>query len=135
MELGEFEMTNDAVFLQLKHPKTQKALKDENGPVGVEIFGADSAEFKKHRRRLQDKALEARQKRNAPIYTAEDIDTEAEKTLCACIRKIVNVSWKGKALEAPADTMTLIKEMPWAAEQIDQAMADRSLFMPALSKD
>jgi hypothetical protein len=140
MEMQIFELTNSAVFVQLKHPDTDLLLfdpgpdgkDDPEKPVGVEVYGADSDQFKKHRRRAMDMGIEARSKRKT--INAEKIDNESEKTLAACISKIVNISWKGVKLEAPRDCALLIQAMPWAAEQIDEAMGDRVRFMPALSK-
>jgi len=150
MDMTEFEMTSSAVFLQLRHPEKKTLLFDQmpnpdetvggtidnpDMPVGVEIFSADSEQFKRHRRVLQNKAIKAGKNRNAEEVTAEEIEKEGEKTLAACIAKIVNMSWKGQVLEAPRDSLTLVKAMPWAADQIDLAMADRARFMPALSKN
>lgn len=141
MDFSDFELTKDAVFVQFRHPKTNVPLfdniegtndPDPEKPVGAKIYGADSEVFKKHRRQLTDKSIEARAKRKN--ITSAEIDLDAEKTLAACIVEFVNVSWKGKPLTAPNDAMLFVQKLPDFAEQIDQAMADRTLFMPALAK-
>lgn len=134
MELSQFEMTNDAVFVQLKHPDTGVPLADDNGPVGVEIYGADSEQFKAHRRAAQNRQLASRQQQGNKfkLPSAEEIDMESEKTFAGCIHKFVNISWKKQTLVAPKDNILFIQVMPWAVEQLDKAMADRVLFMPAL---
>lgn len=136
MDLSVFEMTNDAVFVQLKHPETGMLLADDNGPVGVEIYGADSAQFKAHRLAAQNRQIQNRQQQGNKfkLPSAEEIDSEAEKTFAGCIHKFVNISWQKHKLEAPRDNSLFISVMPWAVEQLDKAMADRTLFMPALQK-
>lgn len=133
MDLSSFELTQEAVFVQLLHPVTNKPLADPNGPVGVRVYGADSDEFKKHRRRLANKGLEKSFKRERA--TIEEVEAETDKTLAGCIAELVNISWKGQELKAPGDVSAFLLNMPWAGEQIDKAMADRSRFMPALPKD
>jgi hypothetical protein len=142
MELGQFELTSDAVFYQLKHFDTGVPLADENGPVGVMILGSDTDEFKKHRRKIQNRSIEIAQAaasgkkgtNASQRITAEELDEESLVTLSACISEIKNISWKGARLEAPTDNRKLLDVMPWAAEQIDAAIGNRKLFMPALSK-
>jgi hypothetical protein len=142
MDFSDFELTKDAVFVQLKHPKTNVLLfdniegtndQDPDKPVGVKVYGADSDVFKKHRRQVTDKSIEARARRKN--LSAAEIDNDAEKTLAACIAEFVNVSWQGKPLTAPNDAMLFVQKLPGFAEQIDEAMADRTLFMPALAKN
>lgn len=149
MDFSEFELTDEPVFIQLKHIRTNQPLfeqrqdkgedvDDLDKPVGVKIYGADSDVFKKHLRRVANRGLEARFNRSggnakSPI-SAEELDDETQKTMAACIAEFVNVSWKGKALKAPEDNLMFVKRLPWAIEQIDRAMADRTLFMPALKK-
>lgn len=157
MDLSEFELTDEPVFIQLEHFKTGALLfetkkeKDEEGnqfevddpdkPVGVLIYGADSEVFKKHLRRAANRGLEirfnkseGRDNKNKPPVSAEEIESETQKSLAACIAGFVRVEWKGQKLEAPKDNLMFVKRMPWAVEQIDKAMADRSRFMPALKK-
>lgn len=128
MDLKDFELVSGAVFFQLRNPQTDVLLEDGNGPVGVKILGSDSPEFKRHKRQLVNRNLERQSKRKGSL-TAEEIEDTTEKTLAACIVEIVNLSHDGKPLKAPDDCLHLIKEMPWAADQIDEAIGNRSLFM------
>ncbi len=138
MDLSTFELTTDAVFVQLSHPKTNVPLfvqkdgaDDRDQPIGVCIYGADSSQFKKRRQALQNRVIEAKSKRKN--LTAEEIDDATDQTLADCITELKNVVWKGETFTAPKDNRRFIRLMPWAVEQIDEAMADRSRFMPALA--
>ena len=145
MDMSKYEMTDQPVFFQLSDPSTGLPLfeqKDDDGrkvddpdnPVGVMIVGSDSEEFKRHMRRVTNKNLEASQKRRGKGMSAEELEEESQVTLAACIKEFHHIEWKGKTLVAPADCRLFIRVMPWAAEQIDRGMAERKIFMPALSK-
>jgi hypothetical protein len=134
MDMKQFELTDSAVFFQLKHPVTRVPLQDDKGPVGVRILGQDSEEFKRHQRQIANKGLEAAMRRGGAKPTAEELEHDANTTLSACIKELVNISWDGEALSAPADTLRMFELMPWAKEQIDSAIADRTLFIKASHK-
>jgi hypothetical protein len=141
MDFRQFEMTQDAVFLQLNHPKTGEPMFElgEDGkpnkeqPIGVRIFSADSEVFKRHQRRLQNESIENLQKKRQ-LTTAEKLEDESLNTLAACIAEIRGISWGDKPLESPADNRNLLEWFPWAKDQINTAMADRTRFMPALAQ-
>lgn len=146
MEMQEFEITQGAVFVQLNHPASGlplfeqmsdpenegKTIDNPDEPVGVEIYGADSEQFKKYQRKSRDQGIDAMSRRQR--IRAELIEENALDALAACIKSIRNISWKGQKLEAPRDNKKMLKVMPWAEDQIDRAMGDRTRFMPALSK-
>lgn len=141
MDFREFEMTQDAVFLQLNHPKSGEPMfelgedgkPDKTKPIGVRIFSSDSEVFKRHQRRLQNETIENIQKKRA-MTTAEKLDEESMNTLAACIAEIVGISWGDRPLTSPDDNLNLITWFPWAKDQINVAMTDRTRFMPALAK-
>ena len=59
MDLSEFQVVSDSpVFFQLTNPRTGKLMEDENGPVGVEIWGRDSEAFQAVNRRAINDSIE-----------------------------------------------------------------------------
>lgn len=144
MDLSKFEIVDEPVFVHLKHPVTGLLLYEQTevdgrntdnleAPVGVRVSGAESEVFKRHARAAANKSINDRQKRGK-VMSAEEIEVETKRTLAACIVELVRIEWKGEKLSSPIDNPRFIELMPWAAEQVDTAMADRKLFMPALSK-
>lgn len=147
MDLSTFEISDDATFLQLTYPagprigqpifdqkkgEDGKDIDDESKPVGVMIVSSDSEAFKTHVRRVADRNLEMSRQRGGKPMTIAAIEEEAEKSIAACIQKLVNITWKGKELKAPEDNRRFLKLMPWASEQVDKGMSQRELFMKAL---
>jgi hypothetical protein len=145
MDIQKYELTDEPVFLQFEDPDTGRKLfdtkevdgkkvDDPDKPIGVDIVGADSENYKKHMRRVTNRSLENQQKRRNRSITAEELDEEGQATLASCIHKFYNMEWRGKPLTVPDDSLPFVKAMPHFVEQIDKAMHDRRLFMPALSK-
>lgn len=146
MDLSIFELTDDAVFIQLRHPDTKQLLFEQmphperpeqmidnpEAPIGYRVFGADSEVFKKYQNKSRNLSMNAQQKRSS--LTAEQIDNEIDAALVACVAEIVRISWKGETLSAPRDVKRSFQLMPWAKEQIAEGMNDRTRFMPALAK-
>jgi hypothetical protein len=146
VDLSLFEMTDDAVFIQLRHPATKQLLFEQmphpdhpemtidnpEAPIGYRVYGADSDVFKKYQNKSRNLSMNAQQKRSS--LTAEQIDNEVETALVACVAEMVRIEWKGETLTAPRDVKRSFKFMPWAKEQIAEGMNDRTRFMPALAK-
>ena len=141
MDLSEFQVVSDKpIFFQLTHPHTRKLMEDENGPVGVEIWGRDSEAFKAvNRRAISDSIENAIQSGDTkPTLSASlgsAVEEKGSEILRACIHKFVNIKIAGKELVAPDDTQEFLDKLPWARDQVDAAIADRKRFMKASQKD
>lgn len=149
MNFEEFETIDQPVFLQLKHPATLELLfeprlnadgtprldeegKPESDPVGVMLFGQDSAPFVKRKRMLLDKRFEKVSSGKKVQIKADEVDEEAIDTIAACIHSFVCVDFEGAALaNVRGRYPAFLKKHAWAKEQIDEAIVDRSRFLKA----
>lgn len=140
MDLSEFQVVSDSpVFFQLTNPRTGKLMEDENGPVGVEIWGRDSEAFKAVNRRaindsIESALIEEEGKPKLDATLGAKVEEKSLDVLKACIHKFVNIKIGGKELVAPDDTQEFLTKLPWAKDQIDRAIADRKRFMVASQK-
>lgn len=142
MDLSQYKVSTEPVFLQFTHPLTGLPMEDENGPVGVHIVGQDSPSYKARQRKLIDdnmarlRAIKAgKDSPKALTGIGESLDVNRLETIAACVHSIDNISLDGEALSAPKDTKRMLVELPWSADQIDSAIVDRSRFMKALPND
>lgn len=140
MELNVFDITKDAVPVQLKHPVTQELLFDgdpkDNKKCCVLLYGKDSAAFKERQRMLSDKALESTLKnRGRPKLSAAELEEDNIITLVACIAGFTNMEVDGKPMgSTAAEVRSVLERFPWIAEQADENITDRSNFIKSSAK-
>lgn len=138
MDLSDFEIVRDGkTFLQLRHPVTDVPLADDNGPVGVRLYGKDSEQYQAVKLEFLRESVKGSTKGKAPVVDetlVERADQKAVQTMAACIFELVNVSCDGELMEAPKDSMAFLTKFPWAIDQIDPVVNDRSRFTKASLK-
>ena len=155
MDFSQFEMVDKPVFLQFDHPATLQPLfqprvaedgtpvmeRDEDtgeerqvmDPVGVMLFGVDSDVYKKRRREIFDERMAKANATKKANISAIEAEEEGIRTVASCIHSFVKVEFKGEALTDRARYVLFLKEHPWAKDQIDRGIADRSRFLKASS--
>lgn len=151
MDFNSLEPVKTAVFYHLKHPVTfnpmyvegEDGQPDKDEPIGVDLLGADSDEYEKRQlflteERLQkmESNLENKGKLGGVINTsAVEQDRLNLETIAACIKGWRNVKVDGEIVPYTHDNaIKLLRRFKWMREQIDKAIADRSLFMRALPR-
>jgi hypothetical protein len=113
--------------VELYHPVTGKGLS-----IFVTVVGKDSEDFKdvqshQNRRRMGKMAKGGQR---AALNLGDDVDADRIELLALCTR-----GWRGMVLNGQAVAFSaqaaesLYMKYPWMAEQVDQAIGDRSLFM------
>lgn len=140
MELASFEVKkNDYGFVHLRNPVTGEYLMTATGEgktvvplaIGVNMYGIDSPQFKKHQFAVQNQELESRRKGNKGV-TAEDLSEVT--AIRACFHSFVNCTLDGRELSSVDDLEEFLDRLPWAQEQLINGIGSRENFMPALSK-
>jgi len=113
----------DTIDVRITHPGTGE-------PIGLIIKAVSLQDDRVAvvRRRLQNKALRARNK----TTTAETIEENGNELLMAAIVGWEwggDSDWKGKKLEFTSGNLKIVlTEAPWLAQQIDTALADEAAF-------
>lgn len=96
--------------------------------ISIEVAGQDSDEFRKAEVAKRNRRLKAAQK--GKKITAEQLDEEGLDLLVNCTVSWQNVFWGKDEMECtPENVRKLYTEHPFIREQIDEAIADRTLFM------
>lgn len=144
MDFANLEMTKEPVFVQLLHPKTgaplfskmpdpenpDREIDDIHSPIGAVIHSGDSEQFKKTRRATADKLIERRMKGpNAPITNTLEIESSQKAAFLSCLVELRGIVYQSRLLSVAKDASFFYDHFPWAVEQLDIAMADRSRFM------
>lgn len=115
--------------LILRHPVTDEELRDEDGPVAITLYGADSKKFKA----AASAIAEANQRKKRKVTTLAVQEQNAVKVLAA-----VTMGWSNMCLdEAGAlefnrqNVIDVYTKFSWIREQVDEFIADRSNFLQA----
>lgn len=115
-------ITPDTLDIEIRHPGTGE-------PTGLVIkaVSLQSEQVKAVTRRLQNKALRARNK----VTTAETIEQNAIEILAAAVVGWTwggEADWKGKKLEFLAGNVKIVLSEGWLATQVDEALRDEAAF-------
>lgn len=118
--------------LELVHPVTK-------APLGqfITVLGKDSKPFRDHIRRasndrLRKQAMAQRRGKDADVPTIEQIEGEAIDLLVVCTTGFRGIMYKGAELAFSDEAARkLYTEQPWIRGQVDEAVGDLELFMPA----
>lgn len=119
---------------ELKHPTTQEPL-----GVFIKIIGKDSNEFRDAAKRmlnlqLREQALSRKPKpRTADAIEAEGIEIDVKCTKgWYCTESQNSIEYKGEMLPfSEANARRLYTEQLWIRIQVDDAIGDLTLFIPA----
>lgn len=135
-----FDISNLALeattFLQLKHPVSEEPLtvKDADGvdqPVGIELYGQASKQYRTAVQAMQNRALKRSASGKKSNLTAEEMQAESIGLLVACSAKAVNLNNGGEELDNAeafrkfyADARFL-----WVKDQVDTALGEVANFL------
>lgn len=110
---------------------TQVNITLPNGEVTdiiIEVAGQDSEKFRKAEVAKRNRRLKAAMKNKK--VSAEQLDEEGLNLLVSCTVSWQNVMWGKEELECTPDNVRkLYTKHPFIREQVDEAIADRTLFM------
>jgi hypothetical protein len=107
-------------------PKTRK-----DTDIVITVYGRDSKVYKQAIRAQVNRRAKNPTRRMALSMTAEDVENETLDLLCSCTAGWRGVLWDGKPLPFSGENARLLYErVPIIREQVDEAIADRNLFLP-----
>lgn len=130
MDLSGLKAQSETARIDVYHPVTGEALTDDQGqPMWVEVYGADSARYRKIDQQINDRNLQKALRsggRNA-VSTEQLVAQEWERlTHCISAWHIV-VGGEVPPCE-PARIREVFESLPWLREQVEAGMKDRSRF-------
>ena len=127
MDLKDLDVVaaaNRGADVELVHPITRE-------PLGstITILGRDSDEY---RAAVAEQARKRAQSRNKGAISFTEVDDGALDILAACTTGWSGIVENGEPVQfSPAEARRIYKKYPWIREQVDEALADRSLFLPS----
>lgn len=128
---GSFDVTSlaptsDTAEVTIFDPRTRK-----DTDIVITVCGRDSARYKEVIRRQLNRRTKHLGRRLALTLSAEEVEQEALDLLVECTVSWRNVVMNGSELTCtPANVRLLYQTVPIIREQVDEAIADRTLFLP-----
>lgn len=123
--------------MPIKHPNTNMPLRDKDGNEAyIELYSSDSDIARKMQRTITNSRL---QMRNRNKLTADRLESEATELLAALTVGWHLVNWRtGEKIDVEfsrsnAEELYSGPGMQWIREQVDEFVADRSVFSQASS--
>ena len=131
MDLADLSVrrAEQGVTFQLKHPVTSEPLTNTNGqPITLTVIGQDAAAFRQKRNALIEKRPTGKAQLPMSYLESESLDL----SIASVIGWSDNVVLDGQTLDCtPSNVRRLFVLLPWAKEQVDDFVAERSHFLPA----
>lgn len=117
----------DTTELQLRHPVTEDLLFDGEKPVGIELYGTASKQYRNAITAMQNRQL----RRGKQKASAELLKEESISLLVACSARGINLEYDGKPLDNEDAFRSLYSDprFSWVKEQVDEALGDVSRFL------
>lgn len=131
MDLNQINVTAGAetgAFMELEHPVSGDVLMDEKGkPMGIELIGTDSAEYRNKQREIQSRRMTKLMKgKGSPILS----DAETCELLASATRGWSGIVENGKDIKfSKQAAVELFTKHVWIREQVDAFIADRGNFL------
>lgn len=119
--------------LVLRHPTTNKPLKNGDDPISITLLGKDSTKYQNAHHAAAAKRLENLSVKGSKI----SIDSEGLSPVedAARILSQVTLGWSGIVVEgqpvpfSEAAAFDLYVKFPWIREQVDTFIVDRANFL------
>ncbi len=117
----------DTAFLHLRDAVTDEKILDETGkPVGIELYGKASKQYRQALSELSRKAL---QRKNKP----QSFETNVEDNvgiLVSISKKAVNMDYEGKPIDSAAMFTTLYSDptLYFVKDQVQEFLEDTAAF-------
>ena len=127
MDLKDLDVVaaaNRGADVELVHPITREPL-----DATITILGRDSDEY---RAAISEQARKRAQSRNKGAISFAEADDGAMEILVACTIGWDGIVENGDPIQfSLAEARRIYKKYPWIREQVDEALADRALFLPS----
>lgn len=128
MDLNTLDLTkasNAGTWYTLKHPVTSKDL-----PMKIKIIGKDSDKFVQLSEDFRRSSLEDMKANKTTEQRIQTSKEYGDALLVACTIEWQGIELDGKKLECNPENVKLVyQRFAWIKEQVDTAIADRSLFI------
>lgn len=130
--LDTVSAANKGAEFELKHPVTMEPMGAFIGILGKDSDTFRSAFRKKVNARLAREAMAKKRGKDADAPTVEDSEADGMDLLVACTTGWRGLLENGTPLEfSETAARKLYTQAPWIRLQVDEAIADLSLFMKA----
>ena len=130
MDLKDLTPKLDDIVVELKHPVTEEALKNDDGTVmTITVLAPHSKEYKKLQHDQISKRLKKAQKSKSQEVDFSDIE-EATLEVLSKATKAWNITFGGeKPALSIAKAKDLYDEVFWIKNQIEEEVSDSLAFM------
>jgi hypothetical protein len=127
-------MSDASAFEVQEDATTEIEIYDNTGAgtgIYITVYSQDSGVASSLRRKMLDRRLGRMQRRGGKAaLRADEIEAEAMELRVACVKAWRDLKWKGVELECDDDNKRMIfTKAPLIRQQVDEAIADASLFM------
>jgi len=129
-DLGTFSAAQDTAKVELYDPRTGETLTDDDSaPMWVEVYGMDSAHYRKVDRDITNRNIgRAQRARGGLALTAEQLEANELERVVKCI-KDWHIQMGGETPECTeANVRKVLEQVPALREQIEAGIRDRSRF-------
>jgi len=124
-KIGTAQGANIGASFELRHPT-------ERVPIGafLTVLGKDGDVYRRVDRQQTNRRLAEAARNRDLTLKAEEIEADRLDLIVACTTGWKGVLKKGEPIPFNAENVRkFYKDYPWAAEQAERAMNDRSLFI------
>ena len=131
MNLSNYNTTDEARFLHLRHPSSNAKLftgADPKEPIGITLFGSDSARFRKAQHAQQTRRLSGASKRGRIKLRSEEIEADATDLMVAVTESLHNVELD-KPLENSESNYRKLYDILWIRDQVDDFINERENYV------
>jgi hypothetical protein len=128
------KVADAGIEVQLMHPQTHASL-----PIWITVLGTDSDQYQalaqKQQQRRSDKMVRGRTWRLPPADEVEEDNLDLLAAVTKNWRTDCDLDGKPFPEFSTAAARALYKRFRWMREQVEQAIGDRSNFLPKSAKD
>jgi hypothetical protein len=128
MDLSKLDLTkssNEGAWITLKHPSSNDDL-----PMKIKVIGKDSDKFIKLSEDFRRSNLEDMKSNKTVEQRMQASKEYGDTLLVACTLEWQGIELDGKKLDCTPENIKLVyQRFGWIKEQIDTAIADRTLFI------
>ncbi len=117
----------DSTFLHLRHPATDEKLMDGDNPVGINLYGKASKQYKQVLSELSRKTAMRKGKPNSFEGNVED----NVSILVAISKEGVNLDYNDVALDSPEAFRQMYSDssLYWVRDQVQDMLEDTAAFL------
>lgn len=128
MDLNSLDLTknsNEGAWITVKHPASNEDL-----PIKIKVIGKDSDKFIKLSEDFRRSTLEDMKSNKTVEQRIQTSKEYGDTLLVACTLEWQGIELDGKKLDCTPENIKLVyQRFGWIKEQVDTAIADRTLFI------